>query len=327
MLIVSVDYLQFLTKLKNQNELLSKIALKDSLTNLYNRHYLEQEIIRYFNIANTAQEPLSLIIFDLDNFKIVNDVFGHNYGDEVLKTVALTTLNQLRPTDIAVRWGGEEFLIICPNSDINSTNSLAETVRLAVKQAFSNQTAKVTISLGVTDFNQSDSLVTWLRRADYALGQAKKTGKNKTVVWPKEQPLPEAFTTVEWHDSWNSGNIEIDRQHRDIIKESNKLALIALEQGDHERSIAQLEKILNDSIEHFNFEEELLRDIGYSNYIEHRQEHQQLIPRFKNLVEEAKAGKITIKHCFDEIIGTFVIGHILQYDKLYFSSLSSNEKN
>lgn len=327
LLILSLDYMQFLRKLHDQNDLLAKIALKDSLTGLYNRHFLEQEITRYFEISKSYHQPLSFIMFDLDNFKIVNDVFGHDYGDEVLKIVADTTLQNIQPSDIAVRWGGEEFLIILPDKDIKKAEITAETLRIKVQAALKDKKGQVTISLGVTEYNENDSGLTWFRRADYGLSQAKKTGKNKFVSWPKNQPLPQAFATVEWNNSWNSGHEKIDKQHKALIEESNKLAIIALDKENKEIIINQLEHILNSTIDHFKFEENLLYTIGYELYEEHHQEHQSLIDYFNKLIEETRLDKITVKNCFDQIVGTLIIGHLLHYDKLYFPYFQNEKKN
>lgn len=327
MIILSLDYMQFLMKLHEQNDLLSKIALKDSLTGLYNRHFLEQEITRYFEISKSNQQPLSFIMFDLDNFKIVNDVFGHDYGDEVLKIVADTTLDNIRPSDIAVRWGGEEFLVILPNTDIKSAENAAEILRSKVQEALNDKNGKVTISLGVTEYNDHDSGLSWFRRADYGLSQAKKTGKNKVVIWPKNKPLPQAFATVEWHNSWNSGHDEIDRQHKELIDESNKLAIIALDKDNKEVIIKQLKNIVNATINHFNYEENELFTIGYELYDEHRLEHQSLIDHFSQMIVAAQNDEITVKYCFDQIVGTLIIGHMLHYDKLYFPYFQNEKKN
>ncbi len=318
MMILSADYAKLHSILKEQNDQLAKLALKDSLTGLYNRHFLEQEMQRYTTISTSYNQPLSFIMFDLDNFKIVNDVYGHDYGDQVLIKVAEVTLKTIRPLDIAYRWGGEEFLIILPNTPIASANELAENLRVAVKEAFFEKKGQVTISLGVSEYKANDSSLSWFRRADYGLGQAKKTGKDKVVVWPSHQPLPLAFATVDWHESWNSGHPEIDKQHKELIQLSNELAAIALERENIGQVIHQLDIIMEHVMAHFKYEEQILFQIGYDQFDLHQAEHNHLITRFQKLLEDAKANKVSIKECFDQIAGTLIIGHLLHYDKLFF---------
>lgn len=327
MLIISIDYLQFVLKLKEQNELLAKIALKDALTNLYNRHYLEQEIDRYFQIAIAYHQPLSFILFDLDNFKIINDVYGHDYGDEVLKLVSKTVSENIRPIDIAFRWGGEEFLIICPNTLINDSYALAEKIRIAIKNTFISEKSQLTISLGITDFSENDSKLSWFKRVDYGLSQAKKTGKNKSVIWPKNKIIPEAFTSVEWHESWNSGSNELDLQHQNLIHQANKLAIIALDQNHKEKILDQIDLLINEAINHFKFEEKMLLDLGCPLYESHKKEHDHMIPQFQTLIEEVKADNISIKSCYDRIVGTFIIDHMLKFDKQFFPFLKEKFKS
>lgn len=318
MLILSADYAKLHSMLEKQNEELKRLALKDSLTGLYNRHFLEQEIERYTQIAKVYNQPLTFIMFDLDNFKIVNDVYGHDYGDQVLIKVAEVTKNTIRSSDIAYRWGGEEFLIILPNTPVNTANDVAENLRLAIKDAFKEKTGQVTISLGVSEYKANDSSQSWFRRADYGLSQAKKSGKDKVVVWPTHQPLPLAFATVEWHESWNSGHPEIDKQHKELIVLSNELAHIALERENVENVLTQLQIIMDHVINHFRYEESILFEIGYDQYETHKTEHNALIDRFQILLQDAKANKVSIKECFDQIAGTLIIGHLLHYDKLFF---------
>lgn len=318
MMILSADYAKLQSILEHQNEELKRLALKDSLTGLYNRHFLEQEIDKYTQIAKVYNQPLSFIMFDLDNFKVVNDVYGHDYGDEVLIKVAQVTRNSIRTSDIAYRWGGEEFLIILPNTDAETANVVAEKLRINVKEAFSDKVGQVTISLGVSEYKATDSSQSWFRRADYGLSQAKKSGKDKVVVWPTHQPLPLAFATVDWHESWNSGHPEIDKQHKELIHLSNELAHIALERENIEKVLDQLQIIMTHVIDHFHYEESILFEVGYDQYESHKAEHNALIDRFQKLLEDAKANKVSIKQCFDQIAGTLIIGHLLHYDKLFF---------
>jgi diguanylate cyclase (GGDEF)-like protein len=121
-----------------------------------------------------------VIIIDIDHFKEVNDTFGHQVGDEILKQFAQLLHVSLRATDIAGRWGGEEFLIICPNTDMTDLLSVAENLRNKIVQHdFAHGTASITASFGVNIFDTTKDMHTIIKEADDALYYAKNSGRNR----------------------------------------------------------------------------------------------------------------------------------------------------
>lgn len=157
------------------------LATTDSLTGLFNRRYgadtLDLEIAR----ANRYHRPLSIILFDIDHFKIVNDIHGHLAGDQVLRTVAKTASNTLRNVDILVRWGGEEFLLISPETEEEEARQIAERLRKEIELAPIKGKFHVTASIGVAQLLEGDLLNDLILRADKKLYEAKSTGRNRVV--------------------------------------------------------------------------------------------------------------------------------------------------
>ncbi|WP_175481827.1 diguanylate cyclase [Marinobacter zhejiangensis] len=158
-------------------------ALHDRLTGLYNRGKTEdrltQEIVRSSRYGNT----FSLILFDVDHFKLVNDRFGHNAGDDVLVEVASQLSTNVRSADFVGRWGGEEFLVILPETDLDEGGAVAENLRLHIaEQTFPIPGGSVTVSAGVSAFLPGDDLQELVKRADTALYQAKDEGRNQIRV-------------------------------------------------------------------------------------------------------------------------------------------------
>jgi diguanylate cyclase (GGDEF)-like protein len=148
------------------------------LTGLPNRLAFETTLERDYTLSLRTRQPLSLIMLDLDRFKRVNDTYGHNRGDAVLAQLAQVLQSVIRGSDHPARWGGEEFVIVLPNSTALEAAVLAERIRKAVeKEDF--QVGALTVSLGVAQLEEIDSPLSLARRADEALYRAKAAGRNR----------------------------------------------------------------------------------------------------------------------------------------------------
>ena len=161
---------------------IEELSITDKLTGLYNRMKLDQIMQEKIERFKRYKIPFSIIILDIDDFKKVNDTFGHDIGDKVLKTIANIMQKNLRKTDIVGRWGGEEFLIICENTDINQAQIVAENLRKIIEKNNFDKVKNKTASLGISEFSESDNANTIFKRVDDALYKAKNSGKNKTVI-------------------------------------------------------------------------------------------------------------------------------------------------
>ncbi|HEY0923884.1 GGDEF domain-containing protein [Rheinheimera pacifica] len=167
-------------EVKKRTAQLEKMATTDELTELLNRReimrLLELEIAR----ADRQGTALSIMMLDLDHFKAINDNFGHQAGDRALKNAAENFKQQLRKTDFIGRIGGEEFLVLLPDTDISSAYGLANRIRQALEQQTTDNSAipSCTASIGVTQYIASDDLHSLIQRADETLYQAKSNGRN-----------------------------------------------------------------------------------------------------------------------------------------------------
>lgn len=162
-----------------QRELL-ELTIKDSLTGIYNRHYFDQKINDEISRVKRYKYPLSLIMFDIDYFKNVNDEHGHAVGDTVLIAYSQFISSLLRKTDIFCRTGGEEFIILLTYTTISEAQHIAEKLRHEVENY--KKILPITISFGVTQYKEDESMQSVLKRVDDALYQAKESGRNKVVV-------------------------------------------------------------------------------------------------------------------------------------------------
>lgn len=170
-------------ELEEMNQRLVTAAITDGMTGLYNRAEMQRRIEKA--LAHVNENSFSLIMIDIDNFKQVNDIYGHREGDAVLTALAdilLTEQDRLPDKISAGRWGGEEFMLLLSNTDLSAATLIADLIRQCFENTKFNSTKTQTISVGVTRADSKDSFDTLCIRVDTALYQAKKNGKNKVVV-------------------------------------------------------------------------------------------------------------------------------------------------
>jgi len=158
-------------------------AVTDALTKMHNRHYLYEVAGKIMSQSERLGYPLSLVIFDIDFFKKINDKYGHLAGDKVLKAFASLLMRRLRKSDIVVRYGGEEFIAILPEASKKRAFIVVESIRKMVEdmkvQTDCNDYIQITISAGIAEYNNKDTLEQWIERADSALYLAKERGRNR----------------------------------------------------------------------------------------------------------------------------------------------------
>ncbi|MGE4350829.1 MAG: GGDEF domain-containing protein [Bdellovibrionales bacterium] len=178
---------QELTEMRFNFDEARKASLVDPLTGIGNRKFFAAELMRIIEECVESGSPLSLLMCDIDHFKKFNDTYGHLVGDEVLKLVAKTLVENLKGRDIIARYGGEEFVILLPQTTVQDAEKVANQLRniLATKQVRRRRTNEmlgvVTISLGATQYLPEEDSEAFIDRADSALYDAKQTGRNKVM--------------------------------------------------------------------------------------------------------------------------------------------------
>lgn len=157
-------------------------ATTDQLTGAYNRIKFSEVIKHEISKTKRYRGDLSLIIFDIDHFKKVNDNYGHLAGDYVLKTLSSVVKSLIRTSDFFARWGGEEFILLISETDIDGAYTLAEKIRTSIEEYKFNDINRVTVSLGVSQYSMGDSEDDLIKLADDALYKAKEGGRNRTEL-------------------------------------------------------------------------------------------------------------------------------------------------
>lgn len=158
---------------------MQRLAATDPLTGLYNRMKTDDVLDIELERQNRSDSPLTVILMDIDDFKPVNDQHGHRKGDEILVRFAELLKGRCRKTDCVGRWGGEEFLIVCPDTSLGSAQQLAENLRHTVAEYDFNLQQPLTVSLGVASYQRGDTREALIERADMALYTAKDAGRNR----------------------------------------------------------------------------------------------------------------------------------------------------
>ena len=188
---------QLVRKLARQNVKLQVLSRIDPLTTLYSRDYWWQKARAALRDYRQTQASACLLIVDIDHFKRINDSFGHEGGDRVLRAFGTLLKSQLRSADGVGRYGGEEFLLVLPDTDLAQASELLERLRLRIAEAPWTQTlgegARVTCTLGAAQYRAGESVEATIARADAALYRGKAQGRNCTVLEPQQaRPAPSA---------------------------------------------------------------------------------------------------------------------------------------
>jgi len=161
---------------------LSQLAYYDKLTGIYNRRKLDELLLMEHRLTKRYGRPLSALFFDIDHFKNVNDTYGHDAGDMVLSNLATLISQEIRETDIFARWGGEEFIILLPETKNEEAIILAEEIMMSLSMYTFEKVGKITISIGISSIHGKERLPTFTKRLDDALYKAKKEGRNRFIV-------------------------------------------------------------------------------------------------------------------------------------------------
>ncbi len=161
------------------NKELERMANTDPLTNAYNRRYFFDLAVHHMELARRASSTLSVAMIDIDNFKSINDQFGHDVGDQVIKSMVNLATSSIRASDIIARFGGEELVALFPDTNLEGARTLAEKIRSHIEATSPNNLIVYTVSIGVSEFTSEDKKFDrLLKRADEALYLAKRNGRN-----------------------------------------------------------------------------------------------------------------------------------------------------
>ncbi len=309
---------------------LEQAASTDKLTGTWNRRRLEECVRDEMDRHNRYDHPLSMLIIDIDFFKVVNDQNGHATGDQVLQTLATLLRGRLRGSDSLGRWGGEEFVVLCPNTGRSTAAMLAERLREQVATANFPVVGQLTVSVGVAECESGENWQQWFERADQALYRAKESGRNQVQLAPKarapaaaEEYIVANFVQLVWRSAYECGDERIDRGHRQLFADANEL-LSAILSGETPESVGKIvDSLISDVVQHFRDEEAIIDAAGFPAVAEHVILHRELVAKAFTLVADYRAGKQGVGDVFQFLAYDVVTKHMLGADRQFFACLQA----
>lgn len=310
------EYRVLAVELEKKNALLSKAASVDVLTGLQNRYSFNVRASEEVEKASRYGSELSLLLIDMDHFKRINDNYGHDAGDDVIRKVSVSLHQVIRKGDLIARWGGEEFVVLMPGIGLNEAVLVGEKLRHTAESLVHLGKEIVTISAGVSAWTEFDSMESWFKRTDKALYHAKQEGRNR--VCASDGAEGSVQEQLLWNPAWNSGHPVIDQQHQDLLERSNALIAIILKGDMHVSINEELGTLLQQIRSHFDDEEEILRERGYEALCSHVESHQSLLIKAESLAERSAEGRLLPGDVVRFIVGDVVSKHLIQEDMLFF---------
>ncbi|NGX15863.1 diguanylate cyclase [Wenzhouxiangella sp. XN24] len=311
---------------------LEELASTDRLTGAWNRRHFETALEAEIHRALRFGHPLSLVMFDIDHFKLVNDNFGHQAGDRVLTEFAACIRSGLRKSDSLTRWGGEEFIVLMPNTPGSAARTAAERFRKMVAAQDFPPFGALTASFGVAQFVEGESIEDLLGRVDAAVYCAKDAGRNRVEVDTTGASLPATaehveghFIKLSWKDSFASGHALIDRQHQGLFDVANEILAAVLSSRPRDEIAEIVERLIADVVQHFKDEEEFLASIGFVELEEHAEEHGRLLDKAQRLSAAFHEDSLGVGELFQFLAYDVVTRHILGADRQYFPYVAGHD--
>lgn len=309
---------------------LEQVAGTDKLTGAWNRRRLEECVRSEMDRLNRYEQPLSLLIIDIDHFKSINDQHGHAVGDQVLQALTSLLQNRLRGTDALARWGGEEFIVLCPNTDRSTAAVLAERLRHQIERASFPVIGQLTVSIGAAECHASDTWEEWFQRADEALYRAKAGGRNQAQLAPDaigpastQDYVVADFVQLVWHPAYECGNELVDRGHRQLFADANELLAAILSGGTADEVGVIVSQLIADVLQHFADEEQVIVAAGFPGAMAHAVLHQELARQAQLLAANYSSGRQGVGDVFQFLAYDVVTRHMLGADRQFFAHLQS----
>lgn len=324
------------TNLELQNSLveLDRLASTDKLTGAWNRRRLEEAVINEMDRLRRYDHPLCLLLIDIDFFKKINDHHGHSAGDQVLVELASVVLSSLRVSDSLTRWGGEEFVVLCPNTTLSTVAMLGERLRERIARTIFPEVEHITASIGVAECMSGETWEQWFMRADAALYRAKACGRNQVQVAPETpkrigvgENVSANFVKLAWHQAYECGHAAIDEEHQTLFTDANNLLAAILSGRPTEEVTVVIDVLIRDVVQHFQNEEAIITAAGFPGAEEHAEIHRGLVDSALALVARFHAGTLAIGDLFQYLAHDVVARHMLGADREFFHYLEEREKS
>jgi diguanylate cyclase (GGDEF)-like protein/hemerythrin-like metal-binding protein/PAS domain S-box-containing protein len=298
----------------------------DPLTGALTKSSFEDRANVEVSRASRHGHKLSLLLIDLDYMRVVNDRYGFEAGNQVLRELSETARKCLRTTDLFGRWGGDEFLVLLPDTPPDGAMRVAERIRTAIESFSFPEDLRMTVSVGVAGGRDDESFLSMLNRADDCLFNAKQGGRNRSIIDERDQARGGAnkarlghFLELPWKRGYTSNHSGIDSEHRRIFQITNRILAVMAADGSPSELISLADDLLIEVVLHFTHEEELLAAAAYPAIESHKQRHRNLFAQAAELSERMKNGDGTARDLLGFVIHDLISLHILQEDPEYYA--------
>ncbi|AUG99109.1 diguanylate cyclase [Prodigiosinella confusarubida] len=308
---------------KDRSDHLNSLMVRqDNLTGCWNRIRIQEIAQQEMARLERYGHPVSLLMIDLDNFKKINDKFGHAAGDTILCGFVNTAWQSLRTTDVLGRWGGEEFVAILPSTGLAGAIETAERILSSLETQIFPNSIQITASIGIAIGKSTDSWSDWLGRADAALYRAKANGRNRveleTLETAEENDINRQdahLVTLTWRSTYETGYAEIDMQHRLLFDKANDFLQLILQKSSSEVLIEYAGRLADDIRRHMQDEESFLWDKHHPMAASHTVIHNKLLAQVDEMIACCQQGQIGSIELFHYIVYEVIAQHMLIEDQ------------
>jgi diguanylate cyclase (GGDEF)-like protein/hemerythrin-like metal-binding protein/PAS domain S-box-containing protein len=334
-LITAID----VTEQKRVQDAFRDMSFRDPLTKLANRRLLLDRLKTALSRARREPCGVALLFIDLDNFKLVNDTFGHDVGDWLLRDAARRLLDWLRSYDTAARLGGDEFVVLIPDvAQQSSAIGVAERILRSMAEPFvttQGQQIRISASIGIATYpDNAHSEHQLLHAGDEAMYLAKRAGRNRIVqskrlldgsaAHPVEDDPVSGLINVRWDAAYASSNVFIDAEHCELFRQANQLLDLATRRdADPAAVLANLQRLIGTVSAHFEHEERLLLERHFPDLENHAAKHRQLLEHAEATLRLVSDQSIPVGELLHFLVTKMIHGHMLTEDTKYFGLLKN----
>lgn len=319
------------SELQRALEQMERLAYTDRLTGAWNRRHLEDSALIEMSRAERHGFPVSMLIIDVDHFKALNDSHGHAVGDRVLVDLVCCIRRGIRRADTLTRWGGEEFVVLAPDTPLQEAERLAQKIRDHVAGTTFDDALTVTVSIGVAEYECGTGFEPWFANADRALYEAKSGGRNSVVCdrltalrasLRRSRPAP---LQLNWREAYRSGQPLLDMQHERLFEQANLLLDAIVSGAPREDVLRIVHDLLEDTREHFLDEERAHAEAGVPDRRAHAAEHARLLEKATGMYELIVQDDAPAIDLFQFLAYDVIAQHVLGADRRWFPYLQKHD--
>ncbi len=311
------------TEKNTQDANLNKLSSsKDENEGLLSIDFFNKRIAEEVERADRYNDPLSMIMLTLDNLKMHELEFS--VKEEVVKETAKIANGVIRKYDILVKIDDEKFILLMPKTNKSGAIIVAEKIRKALNENIHPIIGKFMASFGVSERIKAESLKQWQERLNKLLISAQEQGENFIIATKFEEANEIKAKELQWNNEWNSGNEEVDREHKELLELLNDLINVSIVEMDFEMSIDKLDILIEKIVNHFDSEEGILKNLEYKDCDKHSKIHKNLIGKVFQLKQCYQNRELNPAAFFSFLADDVIIGHLINEDMQFFNLFSKS---